>query len=382
MYPSQPPAKSAPAAAPQAPPAPATYLPQYAAPVPVYAQAYAPVMYQPMAPVAAAAGPGGAAVLYPDDDHLTDDHHAVSQQQVYGGAAAAVAAGATYHVPLVAHGAPAPGPEDDSPFRQLRGDEWMEAVSRRPYRVNVEAYTSTAWNLVKANLGPTIWFMVFCTLLLVGVALAAIYLILGMSEDIDWDWDYYEDQYESGYTPEEIWEGASEDFNEDLFYFRFILLVVLLGASALVAKPLLTGLYTAGFKAVSGRQVKFGDFFGGFRYFCSLLLIVILEAIPRAIFFPLGIVASILLCFSILVLIDHPELGIIKSIKTSAKVVSMNFLGITWLLFCEILLAFVGIFAFGFGLWLTIPLAGFMHCVAYKHIFGLHGVLEVVASVV
>lgn len=146
----------------------------------------------------------------------------------------------------------------------------------------------------------------------------------------------------------------------------------------LFAAPMMEGFVLASFQALRGRVVMIGDFFAGFSLIKIIaikhIVIFIAGMIPFLGFF-LRFYLSLALAFVVPLAFNHPELSRIDAMKLSMHVVNKSLCG--WIFFFVFLvfINILGLFFFGLGLIITVPLSLIIIAVAYTDIFGLEGYL-------
>lgn len=176
----------------------------------------------------------------------------------------------------------------------------------------------------------------------------------------------------------------------------------LLAVLQLVLLPALTlGYYIVAFRRLDGRQVAFGDFFGGFHHLLPLMLfvltltaaILLLVALPLVALFMLGagsgfgLFSGLLAAVAVIALVVLPTAATLlyifvpmlivdrglpfwPAMEGSRRAVARN-LGLVFrLMLLSVAVQLLGILALGIGMLLTVPVTYLMMAVAYREVCG------------
>ncbi|HKQ90066.1 MAG TPA: zinc-ribbon domain-containing protein [Blastocatellia bacterium] len=155
----------------------------------------------------------------------------------------------------------------------------------------------------------------------------------------------------------------------------FLLFPLIFLAIACVGSWLTGGLYNTAFKQVRGERIAVGDLFSGGKYFTRILgaalLIGIAAGIGSILIIPALIIAG--LTFLTMPMIVEGGKGTIDAIKGSIEITKRDWLMFTLFAIALSFLASAGIYACGFGLLATMPLAFLAPSLAYRDLVGIPG---------
>jgi len=153
-----------------------------------------------------------------------------------------------------------------------------------------------------------------------------------------------------------------------VFYFLFIL-------------PMFEGFILAAFHGLQGSHVNFSHLFVGYNYLWPIFMkgsIILASSLIPVIGPVVKFYLSLGLMFFIPILFNHSELCRKKAMRLSFHVINKNLC--QWLFFgvFAIFLNVLGFFAFGLGLFVTIPLSFILVAVAYADTIGLEGAVPLI----
>jgi len=147
----------------------------------------------------------------------------------------------------------------------------------------------------------------------------------------------------------------------------------------LIAMPALAGIFAAVFNAMrTNAPIRYKDFFSGFccRYYCRLiplsLTLKLLTGILSILIIP-GLWFAFVTIFAVPLHREHKFLGTCRSICVSIKIVHRYFCRMLLFLILNGLLQVLGLFLFGVGLLVTIPLSLVALCYCYNDLIGVNG---------
>eukprot|EP00300_Choanocystis_sp_HF-7_P001328 c11071_g1_i1.p1 GENE.c11071_g1_i1~~c11071_g1_i1.p1 ORF type:complete len:387 (-),score=26.51 c11071_g1_i1:27-1187(-) len=312
-----------------------------------------------------------------------------------------------------------------------RGDTFVARARSSEYHVHTEKWMSDSWKIYKKNCGAFcsgVFFFVVVTfifLVIFGSTMKAIdgdhentnanaMMISGFNSPSAFAWSHgvslfsqldtmkirkniesdvveeeKEDDHDNDHkdkNKDKNKEGKGEDEKEGdddkhkasggavafavislfVFYFFFV-------------APMTEGFTLATFQALRGRAIVFNDFFSGYSVlgaiFTKHTFLFVSGFIPFIGFF-LRFYLAFALIFFVSLVFNHPELTRGEAMKLSMHVVNKSLCG--WLFFGLFILVInlIGLFAFGLGLIITIPLTHIVVAVAYADIFGLEGYIS------
>ena len=144
-------------------------------------------------------------------------------------------------------------------------------------------------------------------------------------------------------------------------------------AIGFISIPLGVGPALVAKKIYHNEPYEFNDFFGGFKHFGNLLIAAILMmfAVMAGVFlfvFP-GIYLAIAFSWAYFMVI-FPGLSSVDALSTSRKVIHKNWFKIFLFLIVLGLVAIAGLFAFGVGLFVAMPVISIAQYVAYEKVIG------------
>jgi len=155
----------------------------------------------------------------------------------------------------------------------------------------------------------------------------------------------------------------------------FMLFPVIFLAIICVMSWMMGGLYSTAFKQVRGERISVGDLFSGGKYFTRVLGAALLIGIAAGIGSILVIPALIIggLTFLTVPMIVEGGKGTIDAIKGSIEITKRDWLMFTLFAIAVSFIASAGVYACGFGLLATAPLAFLAPSLAYRDCVGMPG---------
>jgi hypothetical protein len=154
-------------------------------------------------------------------------------------------------------------------------------------------------------------------------------------------------------------------------FLGLLLSITVIGLIALPA--LFAGFWVVPLMMLKGRRTSFGDFFKGFSFFGSLLVLGIVEAVLISlglIFFIIpGLYLWIAWTWALALILDR-GMGFWEALSISMKVVNKNFWETLLLVFVAAIIMSAGGLVI-FGSLVTVPLGYCMLAVGYRDVFGL-----------
>jgi hypothetical protein len=144
--------------------------------------------------------------------------------------------------------------------------------------------------------------------------------------------------------------------------------------SLAISAPLYAGFYVVSAKLMQRRTPVFQDFFTGFQFFLSLLLLSVISTILIVLGFILLILPGIFLMvcylFPAMLIIDR-RLDFWPAMELSRRTVQSQWFGFFVFVLLLILINLGGALALGIGLLVSLPVSACAVAAAYADIFGL-----------
>ncbi len=218
---------------------------------------------------------------------------------------------------------------------------------------------SWAWNKFSKNAVPLIVASLIFGLI-IGVLIVGLQLVIGSMSSTTAT--TYSDGDSFGYS---AW---STELGFGGLVVAFLGGLVVLAVAGAIASAYLGGLLDI----ADGRPVTVGSFFRPRNIgpvVITALLVGIITEIGYALCFVPGLIASVMLMFAIIAVVDR-NLSPVDAIKTSFDIAKNNIgpVILVWLL--TALIVFVGALLFGVGLLVAMPVAALLHVYAFRRLSG------------
>jgi hypothetical protein len=263
-------------------------------------------------------------------------------------------------------------------------EELGQAIKQRPVDFNSLNYFKKGWAAFKANV-CAFWGTLFIYFF---ISMVSLFLSWKMYckkfgepdfSNVDWHHGHHGDHEMDEDDEKRIAQQLPKSF---VIWFIATFAVMYF----FVWAPMKSSFFRASFQALrTNSKMTLADAFSSFScpYWCRLLWLTICFTALSACFGPIsgalvgffGMFSYGLHCDN-----DHIPLGVWSSLKFSTQAVIRHFCGILAFVVLSMILNFIGLLAFGFGLLITVPVTWFAYIFVYHDVVRING-FPVVAPV-